>query len=218
MRASEHSQLRASTASRSVPSEKHGPSWTGSPRGHAGKSPSSRNASRYSPRAFKREQWLQSGLPPVPETRFRASMLFPSVHRELLWCTEDSRACHGDFFGIAASLPGEGVASPTSRGAESVRPGERELGSSPLPHRAGRVRLEFGNATTPCQSDFSSTSSIQPGILSFPEIHHPISGAALPHSSSKHDDPDQRAAHTTRAHRNTGCGQRSGIFPLPNFR
>jgi hypothetical protein len=144
---------------------------------------------------------LQSGFPPVPETRFRASMLFPSVHRELLWCTEDSRACHGDFFGIAASLPVEGVASPTSRGAESVRPGERELGSSPLPHRAGRVRTELGWSNTPCQTRAANKSSIQSGISSGPAIVHPNSGTRLPHSTPKRSVNPPRAARTVSAHR-----------------
>ena len=41
----------------------------------------------YLPSLFRRVQCWQSGLPPVPCTTLYDSMLFPSVHLSLLWCT-----------------------------------------------------------------------------------------------------------------------------------
>ena len=56
--------------------------------------------SSYLPWALSRLQCSQSGFPPVPGRRFAGSMLLPSVHAVLLWCTDCLIECQGLTVGI----------------------------------------------------------------------------------------------------------------------
>ena len=56
--------------------------------------------SSYFPAALRSLQCLQSGFPPVPARLFSRSMLLPSVHAVLLWCTFCLIECHGLVVGI----------------------------------------------------------------------------------------------------------------------
>ena len=56
--------------------------------------------SSYLPASLRSLQDLQRGFPPVPDLRFSDSMLLPSLHSVLLWCTPLLIECQGLTVGI----------------------------------------------------------------------------------------------------------------------
>jgi hypothetical protein len=55
----------------------------------------------YLPCRSRDAQCVHSGLPPVPARRFSRSMLLPSVHLLLSWCTDCLTECQGESFMVS---------------------------------------------------------------------------------------------------------------------